>query len=34
VATLQSASLFGEASAELEEAFADSPSCQSLQAES
>ena len=34
VATLQSASLFGEASAELEQAFADSASCQSLQAES
>jgi hypothetical protein len=34
VATLQSASLFGDASAELEQAFADSDSCQSLQAES
>jgi hypothetical protein len=34
VATLQSASLFGEASAELEQAFAASASCQSLQAES
>jgi hypothetical protein len=33
VATLQSASLFGEASAELEQAFVDSASCQSLQAE-
>jgi hypothetical protein len=30
VATLQSASLFGDASAELERAFADSESCQSL----
>jgi hypothetical protein len=34
VATLQSASLFGDASAELEQAFADSTSCQSLQADS
>lgn len=34
VATLQSASLFGDASDELEQAFADSESCQSLQAES
>ena len=34
VATLQSASLFGDASAELEQAFADSESCQSLQADS
>jgi hypothetical protein len=34
VATLQSASLFGEASAGLEQAFADSASCQSLQADS
>jgi hypothetical protein len=34
VATLQSASLFGEASAQLERAFADSASCQSLQADS
>jgi hypothetical protein len=32
-ATLQSASLFGEASAELEQAFADAPSCQSLRTE-
>jgi len=34
VATLQSASLFGEASAELEQAFADAVSCQQLRAES
>jgi hypothetical protein len=34
VATLQSASLFGEASAELEQAFADAPSCQGLRADS
>jgi flagellar motor protein MotB len=34
VATLQSASLFGDASAELEQAFADAPSCQALQSES
>jgi hypothetical protein len=34
VATLQSASLFGEASDELEQAFAGSESCQSLQADS
>lgn len=34
VARLQSASLFGEASAELEQAFADSASCQTLQADS
>ena len=34
VATLQSASLFGDASAELEQAFADAPSCQALQADS
>jgi hypothetical protein len=34
VATLQSGSLFGEASAELEGAFAASPSCQSLRPES
>jgi len=34
VATLQSASLFGDASAELQQAFADAPSCQALQAES
>lgn len=34
VATLQSASLFGQASAELEQAFGDSASCQSLQADS
>lgn len=33
VATLQSASLFGEASAELERAFADADSCQALSAE-
>jgi len=33
VATLQSASLFGEASAELERAFADAESCQALSAE-
>jgi hypothetical protein len=34
IATLQSASLFGEASAELEQAFADAPACQGLQADS
>ncbi|HJR95437.1 MAG TPA: hypothetical protein VJ807_08355 [Gaiellaceae bacterium] len=34
VATLQSASLFGDASAELEQAFAASDSCQALQADS
>lgn len=34
VATLQSASLFGDASAELQQAFADAPSCQALQSES
>jgi hypothetical protein len=34
VATLQSASLFGEASAELEQAFADAGSCQALGTES
>lgn len=34
VATLQSASLFGEASAELEQAFADAGSCQQLRVES
>jgi hypothetical protein len=34
VATLQSASLFGSASAELEQGFADAPQCQALQAES
>ena len=34
VATLQSASLFGDASAELEQAFTDSESCQSFQADS
>lgn len=34
VATLQSASLFGDASAELEQAFADAPSCQALETES
>lgn len=34
VATLQSASLFGEASAELEQAFADAPSCQALRGDS
>jgi hypothetical protein len=34
VATLQSASLFGEASAELEQAFVDAVSCQQLRAES
>lgn len=33
VATLQSASLFGEASAELESAFADADSCRALSAE-
>jgi hypothetical protein len=33
VATLQSASLFGEASAELEQAFADAVSCQQLRVE-
>jgi len=33
VASLQSASLFGEASAELEQAFADAESCQQLRAE-
>jgi hypothetical protein len=33
VASLQSASLFGEASEELEDAFADSDSCQDLRAE-
>jgi dGTP triphosphohydrolase len=33
VATLQSASLFGEASAELEQAFADAESCQALRGE-
>jgi hypothetical protein len=33
-ATLQSASLFGKASAELEQAFADAVSCQRLRAES
>jgi hypothetical protein len=33
-ATLQSASLFGKASAELEQAFADAVSCQQLRAES
>ena len=34
VATLQSASLFGDASAELEQAFGDAPACQALQADS
>ena len=34
VAALQSASLFGDASAELEQAFSDSESCQELQTES
>jgi hypothetical protein len=34
VATLRSASLFGEASAELEQAFSNSASCRSLQADS
>jgi hypothetical protein len=34
VATLQSASLFGEASAELEQAFAAAPSCQALESDS
>jgi hypothetical protein len=34
VATLQSASLFGDASDELEQAFAASDSCQALQADS
>ena len=34
VAALQSASLFGEASAELEQAFADAVSCQQLRVES
>jgi hypothetical protein len=34
VATLQSASLFGEASAELEQAFAAAPSCGALQGDS
>jgi hypothetical protein len=34
VATLQSASLFGEASAELEQAFAESETCRSLRADS
>lgn len=34
VATLQSASLFGDASAELEQAFAASDSCQALQVDS
>jgi hypothetical protein len=34
VATLQSASLFGEASAELEQAFAAAPSCAPLQSDS
>jgi uncharacterized phage infection (PIP) family protein YhgE len=34
VATLQSASLFGDASAQLEQAFADAPSCQALETES
>ena len=34
VATLQSASLFDDASAELEQAFAESDSCQALQADS
>jgi hypothetical protein len=34
VATLQSASLFGEASAELEQAFAAAPSCQTLETDS
>jgi len=34
VATLQSASLFGDASAELEQAFAASDSCQALRADS
>ncbi len=34
VATLQSASLFGEASAELEQAFADADACQELRVES
>jgi hypothetical protein len=33
VASLQSASLFGESSAELEQAFADADSCQQLRAE-
>lgn len=33
VATLQSASLFGDASDELEQAFADADSCQALQSE-
>jgi hypothetical protein len=34
VATLQSASLFGEAAAELEQAFAAAPSCQALETDS
>jgi hypothetical protein len=34
VATLQSASLFGDASADLEQAFAGAPSCQALRADS
>jgi hypothetical protein len=34
VATLQSASLFGEASAELEQAFTAAPSCQALESDS
>ena len=34
LATLQSASLFGEASAELEQAFADAPTCQGLRTDS
>jgi hypothetical protein len=33
IAALQSASLFGEASAELEQAFADAESCQQLRDE-
>jgi hypothetical protein len=33
VATLQSASLFGEAAAELEQAFAAAPSCQALESD-
>jgi hypothetical protein len=34
VAALQSASLFGESSAELEQAFSDADSCQALRTES
>jgi hypothetical protein len=34
VATLRSASLFGEAADELEQAFAAAPSCQALESDS